>query len=62
MLLETKSITDLQVKTDVRRLKGIPALVSMLDHPNREVSVYLNILYPGSVVVQVYDRVKTESL
>lgn len=26
-----------KVKTDVRRLKGIPALVSMLDNPNREV-------------------------
>uniref|UniRef100_A0A3Q1BYN3 Catenin (cadherin-associated protein), delta 1 n=1 Tax=Amphiprion ocellaris TaxID=80972 RepID=A0A3Q1BYN3_AMPOC len=26
-----------KVKSDVRRLKGIPALVSMLDNPNREV-------------------------
>uniref|UniRef100_A0A8C5HFF6 Catenin delta-1-like n=1 Tax=Gouania willdenowi TaxID=441366 RepID=A0A8C5HFF6_GOUWI len=26
-----------KVKTDVRRMKGIPALVSMLDNPNREV-------------------------
>ncbi|XP_061580906.1 catenin delta-1 isoform X1 [Cololabis saira] len=26
-----------KVKSDVRRMKGIPALVSMLDHPNREV-------------------------
>ncbi|KAJ3588213.1 hypothetical protein NHX12_011807 [Muraenolepis orangiensis] len=26
-----------KVKSDVRRLKGIPALVSMLDHPNKEV-------------------------
>lgn len=30
---------DLQVKSDVRRLKGIPALVSMLDNPHREVSL-----------------------
>lgn len=28
-----------QVKSDVRRLKGIPALVSMLDNPHREVSL-----------------------
>ncbi|KAK0137172.1 Catenin delta-1 [Merluccius polli] len=26
-----------KVKSDVRRLKGIPALVAMLDHPNKEV-------------------------
>uniref|UniRef100_A0A673AFH3 Catenin delta 1 n=1 Tax=Sphaeramia orbicularis TaxID=375764 RepID=A0A673AFH3_9TELE len=26
-----------KVKSDVRRLKGIPALVSLLDHPNKEV-------------------------
>lgn len=30
---------DLQVKSDVRRMKGIPALVSMLDNPHREVSL-----------------------
>lgn len=28
-----------QVKSDVRRMKGIPALVSMLDNPNKEVSL-----------------------
>lgn len=28
-----------QVKSEVRRLKGIPALVSMLDNPNKEVCV-----------------------
>lgn len=27
----------LQVKSDVRRMKGIPALVSMLDNPKKEV-------------------------
>lgn len=26
-----------QVKSDVRRLKGIPALVSLLDHPSKDV-------------------------
>lgn len=31
----------LQVKSDVRRLKGIPALVSMLDNPNKEVSLLI---------------------
>lgn len=36
---------DFQVKSDVRRLKGIPALVSMLDNPNREVSLYFSILF-----------------
>lgn len=30
-----------QVKSDVRRLKGIPALVSMLDNPNKEVSLLI---------------------
>lgn len=30
-----------QVKADVRRLKGIPALVSMLDNPNKEVSLLI---------------------
>lgn len=30
-----------QVKSDVRRLKGIPALVSMLDIPNKEVSLLI---------------------
>lgn len=35
--LSNVSPSDLQVKSDVRRLKGIPALVSMLDNPNREV-------------------------
>lgn len=29
--------TCVQVKSEVRRLKGIPSLVSMLDHPNKEV-------------------------
>lgn len=31
----------LQVKSEVRRLKGIPALVSMLDNPNKEVSLLI---------------------
>lgn len=31
----------IQVKSDVRRLKGIPALVSMLDNPNREVGLLI---------------------
>lgn len=30
-----------QVKSDVRRMKGIPALVSMLDNPNKEVSLLI---------------------
>ena len=34
----------LQVKSDVRRLKGIPSLVSMLDIPNREVSLLLSVM------------------
>lgn len=31
------SFVPVQVKSDVRRLKGIPALVSMLDNPKKEV-------------------------
>lgn len=33
------SVLVYQVKSDVRRMKGIPALVSMLDNPNKEVSL-----------------------
>uniref|UniRef100_A0A3Q2C6I2 Catenin (cadherin-associated protein), delta 1 n=1 Tax=Cyprinodon variegatus TaxID=28743 RepID=A0A3Q2C6I2_CYPVA len=42
------------VKSDVRRLKGIPALVSMLDNPNRE--VLYNISYNDSVKMEIVDH------
>lgn len=43
----------LQVKSDVRRLKGIPALVSMLDNPNREVGLLTFFVASSSFFTEV---------